>query len=161
VSCLSRQETWGYNIADVRLSVRSQRLVIHPDKCPHEQAPEAFNLLKKVNLMPFSNLLPGHISNFPSTFKAEGDLYDTPKREELDAAINEARSVLLKGLSLSTSTPDDHPKLRGLTPPFKVQLRQKSKEILIEEEVRRRRCACCFNCNMISSTERLITEPSR
>ena len=26
--------------------------VIHPDKCPHEKAPEAFDLLKKVRLRP-------------------------------------------------------------------------------------------------------------
>ena len=75
--------------------------------------------------------------------KAESELGDTPKREELDAAINQARSTLLKALSLPTSTPDDHPKLQGLTPPFKAQLRQKSKEILIEEELRRRRCVNC------------------
>jgi len=42
-------------------------------------------------------------------------------------------------LSLPTTTPDDHPRLKGLTPPFKAQLRAKSKELLIEEEVRRRR----------------------
>lgn len=75
--------------------------------------------------------------------KAESELGDTPKREELDAAINEARSTLLKALSLPTSTPDDHPNLRGLTPPFKTQLRQKSKELLIDEELRRRRCVHC------------------
>jgi DnaJ family protein C protein 8 len=75
--------------------------------------------------------------------KAESELGDTAKREELDAAINQARSILLKGLSLPTSTLDDHPRLKDLTPPFKTQLRQKSKEILIEEELRRRRCVYC------------------
>jgi DnaJ family protein C protein 8 len=56
--------------------------------------------------------------------------------------------TLLKGLSLPTSTPDDHPRLKGLTPPFKAQLRQKSKELLIEEEVQRRRCVYCRHENM-------------
>ncbi|KAI0303793.1 DnaJ-domain-containing protein [Multifurca ochricompacta] len=102
---------------DVKKKYRQLSLFIHPDKCPHPRAPEAFDILKK----------------------AENELGDTAKREELDAGINQARSLLLKGLSLPTSTPDDHPKLKGLTPPFKVQLRQKSKELLIEEELRRRR----------------------
>jgi DnaJ family protein C protein 8 len=81
-------------------------------------------------------------------FKAESELGDTVKREDLDAAINQARSTLLKELSLPTSTPDDHPKLEGLTPPFKAQLRQKSKELLIEEELRRRRCVYCRHDDM-------------
>ncbi|KAI0001472.1 DnaJ-domain-containing protein [Russula compacta] len=102
---------------DIKRKYRQLSLFIHPDKCPHPRAPEAFDVLKK----------------------AEGELGDTAKREELDAAINQARLTLLKGLSLPTSTPDDHPRLKGLTPPFKAQLRQKSKEILIEEELRRRR----------------------
>lgn len=80
--------------------------------------------------------------------KAENELGDTAKREDLDAAINQARLTLLKELSLPTSTPDDHPRLKGLTPPFKAQLRQKSKELLIEEEVRRRRCVHCLHKNM-------------
>lgn len=86
--------------------------------------------------------------NPPSHSKAENELGDTPKREELDAAINQARLTLLKGLSLPTSTPDDHPRLNGLTPPFKAQLRQKSKELLIEEEVQRRRCVYFRHENM-------------
>lgn len=102
---------------DVKKKYRQLSLFIHPDKCPHPRAPEAFDILKK----------------------AENELGDTVKREDLDAAINQARSTLLKELSLPTSTPDDHPNLKGLSPPFKSQLRQKSKELLIEEEVRRRR----------------------
>ena len=87
------------------------------------------------------------LNPFPAS-KAESELGDTAKREELDAAINQARSTLLKGLSLPTSTPDDHPKLQGLTPPFKTQLRQKSKDLLIEEELRRRRCVYCRHDGM-------------
>ncbi|KAF8486132.1 DnaJ-domain-containing protein [Russula ochroleuca] len=102
---------------DIKKKYRQLSLFIHPDKCTHARAPEAFDVLKK----------------------AENELGDTAKREDLDAAINQARLTLLKELSLPTSTPDDHPRLKGLTPPFKAQLRQKSKELLIEEEVRRRR----------------------
>ncbi|KAN0107522.1 DnaJ domain containing protein [Russula decolorans] len=101
----------------VKKKYRQLSLFIHPDKCPHPRAPEAFDVLKK----------------------AENELGDAPKREDLDAAINQARLTLLKGMSLPTSTPDDHPRLKGLTPSFKTQLRQKSKELLIEEEVGRRR----------------------
>ena len=71
--------------------------------------------------------------------KAESELSEPAKREEIDAVITQARSLLLKGMSLPTSTTDDHPKLKGLDPPFKAQLREKSKELLIEEEVRRRK----------------------
>ncbi|KAI0279711.1 DnaJ-domain-containing protein [Russula aff. rugulosa BPL654] len=102
---------------DIKKKYRQLSLFIHPDKCPHPRSSEAFDVLKK----------------------AENELGDAAKREDLDAAINQARLVLLKGMSLPTSTPDSHPRLQGLTPPFKTQLRQKSKELLIEEEVRRRR----------------------
>ncbi|KAG1887005.1 DnaJ-domain-containing protein [Suillus subluteus] len=55
--------------------------------------------------------------------KAESELSDTAKREALDATIAEARLQLL----------------RRLVPSFKVQLRAKVKDLLIEEEVRRRK----------------------
>ncbi|KAF8638334.1 hypothetical protein AX17_002354 [Amanita inopinata Kibby_2008] len=92
-------------------------LFIHPDKCPHAKAPEAFDLIKK----------------------AESELSDKAKREELDAVINQARSLVLKSLQLSTSTPESDPQLRNLDPSFKSRLRAQSKELLIEEEVRRRK----------------------
>ncbi|KAH9959582.1 DnaJ-domain-containing protein [Russula dissimulans] len=100
-----------YDILDLEPSVttdgvkkkyRQLSLFIHPDKCPHPRSPEAFDILKK----------------------AENELEDTAKREELDAGINQARSTLLKGMSHTA---------------FKAQLRQKSKELLIDEELRRRR----------------------
>jgi len=91
--------------------------VIHPDKCPHERAPEAFDTLKK----------------------AESELLDEKRREELDAMIKQARTMLLKEHSLPLNTTDDDPKLQSLIPPFKQQLRAKSKEVLIDEEVRRRK----------------------
>ena len=66
---------------------------------------------------------------------------DKDKREELDAVIRQARISLLKELSLPTSISDNDDRLHGLQPSFKAQLRQKSKELLIEEEVARRKYA--------------------
>ncbi|KAF5367557.1 hypothetical protein D9758_003643 [Tetrapyrgos nigripes] len=101
----------------VKKKYRQLSLFIHPDKAKHERAPEAFDLLKK----------------------AESDLSDKNKRDELDAVINEARLVLLKSLSLPTTTEDDDPALKTLKPSFKARLRAQAKEMLIEEEVRRRK----------------------
>lgn len=102
---------------EIKRRYRQLSLFIHPDKAKHAHAPEAFDLLKK----------------------AESELSDPGKREELDAIIKEARTQLLKSLSLPTNTPDDDQRLKELDPPYKTQLRQVSKTTLIEEEVRRRR----------------------
>lgn len=64
---------------------------------------------------------------------------DKAKREELDAVINQARVVLLKNLGLPPITHDNDPKLKGLTPSWRQQILTKSKEFLIDEEVRRRK----------------------
>lgn len=71
--------------------------------------------------------------------QAESELSDKAKREELDALIAEARLVILKAHSLPSSTQDEDPKLKELNPPFREQLRAKTKEMLIDEEVRRRK----------------------
>ncbi|KAI0719280.1 DnaJ-domain-containing protein [Cerioporus squamosus] len=102
---------------EIKKKYRHLSLFIHPDKTPHPRAPDAFDLLKK----------------------AESDLSDKTKREELDAVINQARVVLLKTLGLPTTTRDDDPKLKNLTPSWRQQLLAKSKEFLIDEEVRRRK----------------------
>ncbi|KAG7089473.1 hypothetical protein E1B28_011155 [Marasmius oreades] len=102
---------------DVKRKYRQISLFIHPDKTPHERAPEAFDLLKK----------------------AESELSETTKREELDAVINQARIMVLKALSLPSSTQADSPQLKDLEPSFKVRLRAQSKELLIDEELRRRK----------------------
>jgi len=102
---------------DIKRKYRQISLFIHPDKTTHERAPEAFDLLKK----------------------AESDLTDKAKREELDAVIHQSRSMVLKSLSLPTSISDDDDRLKGIDPPFKTRLRLQSKDLLIEEEVRRRK----------------------
>ena len=53
--------------------------------------------------------------------------------------MNQARIVLLKGLQLPTTTADNDPKLKELNPPWRQQFLAKAKELLIEEEVRRRK----------------------
>lgn len=109
-------------------------IVIHPDKTQHARAPEAFDLLKKV-----LSALVVPAKRSPTITQAESELSDPKKREELDAIIREARTQLLKSLSLPTNIPDDDQRLKGLVPSYKVQLRQASKTTLIEEEVRRRK----------------------
>ncbi|KAL9714392.1 DnaJ subfamily C member 8 [Leucoagaricus gongylophorus] len=103
---------------DIKKKYRQLSLFIHPDKTPHARAPEAFDLLKK----------------------AESELSDKNKREELDAVIIQARIELLRTFNLPTSLTDSDPKLREVgDPPFKVRVRAKAKEMLIDEEVRRRK----------------------
>lgn len=82
-----------------------------------------------------------HCSLIFHSQQAESELSDQTKREELDAVINQARVILLKERQLPTSIPDDDFRLKSLTPPWKEQLRAKSKELLIDEEVRRRKYA--------------------
>ena len=71
--------------------------------------------------------------------QAESELSDKTKREELDAVITQARVSLLKTLGLPNTTKDDDPKLSSLSPPWRQQMLAKSKELLIDEEVRRRK----------------------
>ena len=71
--------------------------------------------------------------------QAEGELSDKDKREELDAVIRQARLLVLKSLNLPTSTLDADPQIRTLDPPFSTQVKAQTKQLLIEEEVRRRK----------------------
>jgi len=67
---------------------------------------------------------------------------DTEKRAELDAVVSAARQQVLALHKLPTSITDyDDERIveKGLKPAFKEQVRTKTREILIEEEVRRRR----------------------
>ncbi|KAI0331922.1 DnaJ-domain-containing protein [Cubamyces sp. BRFM 1775] len=102
---------------EIKKKYRQLSLFIHPDKTSHPRAPDAFDLLKK----------------------AESDLSDKTKREELDAVISQARAILLKAQNLPLNTRDDDPRLKELTPPWRQQFLAKAKELLIDEEVRRRK----------------------
>ncbi|EGN98890.1 hypothetical protein SERLA73DRAFT_181598 [Serpula lacrymans var. lacrymans S7.3] len=102
---------------EIKRKYRQLSLFIHPDKTPHARAPDAFDILKK----------------------AESELGEKGKREELDAIIQQARTLVLKQHNLPTTLLDNDPKLKSLSPPFKEQFRAQSKDLLIEEEVRRRK----------------------
>ncbi|KLO12743.1 DnaJ-domain-containing protein [Schizopora paradoxa] len=121
-----------YEILDVDVTItpdgvkkryKQLSLFIHPDKTSHPSAPIAFDLLKKAKL-----------SNSSS-------------REELDATLVSARQQLLKSLSLPTSIVDSDHRLTGLKPPFKEQLRDAQKKMLIDEEVRRRKAVKLNHAN--------------
>ncbi|KAF9506891.1 hypothetical protein BS47DRAFT_1333612 [Hydnum rufescens UP504] len=103
--------------ADIKKKYRQLSLFIHPDKTPHPRAPDAFDLLKK----------------------AESELSDKEKRLDIDSTILFARTEVLKSHSIPTSTPDSDPRIAYLKPSLKEQVRIKTKELLIDEELRRRR----------------------
>ncbi|KAI0777139.1 DnaJ-domain-containing protein [Irpex lacteus] len=102
---------------EIKKKYRQLSLFIHPDKTPHARAPDAFDLLKK----------------------AESELSEEGTREELDAIVKQARNLVLKTLNLPTTIKDDDPRLKDVVPPFRQQVRAKCKELLIDEEVRRRK----------------------
>ncbi|OAV92422.1 hypothetical protein PTTG_07979 [Puccinia triticina 1-1 BBBD Race 1] len=101
----------------IRKTYRQKSLLIHPDKLTHPRGVEAFDLLKK----------------------AEGFLLDPEKRKGLDETIKDARMLTLRRLNLPDSTPDEHEKLATLNPSFQFRVALKTKEIIIEEELRVRR----------------------
>ena len=47
--------------------------------------------------------------------------------------------LVLRGLGVAPEAPDSHDKLRFLLPPLRERVKQKTKEILIDEELRKRR----------------------
>jgi hypothetical protein len=54
--------------------------------------------------------------------------------------INQARIEILKSLNLPSALPDDDHRVREVSEPsFKVRVRAKSKDMFIDEEVRRRK----------------------
>ncbi|BGP19276.1 hypothetical protein JCM10213_008206 [Rhodosporidiobolus nylandii] len=116
----------GLTDADIQRAYRKKSLLIHPDKLKHPRGIEAFDLLKK----------------------AQAELSDPEKKKPLDEVISDARMLILRAIGLPRDTPDDHEKLR---PPhmgggpgkgdedLKERVKKKTKELLIEEELRRRR----------------------
>lgn len=61
------------------------------------------------------------------------------KRKALDETIGDARMLVLRELGLVRTLPDDDPNLVKLDPDLKERVRRKTKEILIDDELRRRR----------------------
>ncbi|EIW72847.1 chaperone regulator [Tremella mesenterica] len=106
--------------AEVKKQYRKKSLLIHPDKFTHPDADKAFDFLKK----------------------AEAQLSDDSKRIEIDAIMRHARETVIKsilGSGFSTKITDDDPKLQNLKPPFDLQVRMKARDILVEDELARRR----------------------
>jgi DnaJ family protein C protein 8 len=47
--------------------------------------------------------------------------------------------IRLLGEAYSTTIQDSDPRLQDLKPPFEIQIRNKAKEVLVEDELARRR----------------------
>lgn len=101
----------GVAESDIKMQFRKKSLLIHPDKTSNPQAPDAFDRLKK----------------------AQAELSDEKKRERLDEAIADARMLLIRERKWTV----DSPELK--TPEFAVDWREKTREVLIDNELRRRK----------------------
>ena len=58
---------------------------------------------------------------------------------ELENAGLPADCTSLLGEAYSTTIQDSDPRLQNLKPPFEIQIRSKAKEVLVEDELARRR----------------------
>lgn len=98
---------------DIKVQYRKKSLLIHPDKTKNPAAPDAFDRLAK----------------------AQTALLDEKQRDYLDECIADARRLLIREHKYNL----DSPELK--TEEFKVEWRQKTVHVLLEEEARRRRQA--------------------
>ncbi|KAK9457752.1 DnaJ-domain-containing protein [Dipodascopsis uninucleata] len=103
----------GCTPSDIKAQYRRKSLLIHPDKTQNAKAPEAFDLLKK----------------------AESELMDDKKREILDDAIADARKALI--MERKWTVNDERLKSKE----FLKDWREKTKVVLVENELRRRKQA--------------------
>ncbi|OXV11585.1 hypothetical protein Egran_00653 [Elaphomyces granulatus] len=101
----------GVPESDIKIQYRKKSLLIHPDKTKNPAAPDAFDRLKK----------------------AQTALLDEKARTNLDECIADARRLLIREHKYTL----DSPELK--TEEFKKEWRQKTVDVLIEEEARRRR----------------------
>lgn len=101
----------GVTENDIKKTFRAKSLLIHPDKTKNPQAPDAFDRLKK----------------------AQAELSDEKARERLDEAIADARMLLIRERKWTV----DSPELKEEA--FKKDWREKTKEVLIDNELRRRK----------------------
>jgi DnaJ homolog subfamily C member 8 len=101
----------GVPESDIKMAYRKKSLLIHPDKTKNPQAPDAFDRLKK----------------------AQTELMDEKHRERLDEAIADARMLLIRENKWTV----DSPELK--TDDFAAKWRIKTREVLIDNETRRRR----------------------
>ena len=101
----------GIPESDIKIAYRKKSLLIHPDKTKNPLAPDAFDRLKK----------------------AQTELMDEKHRSNLDEAIADARMLLIRENKWTV----DSPELK--TDDFAKKWREKTKEVLIDNEHRRRR----------------------
>lgn len=101
----------GVPESDIKKIFRAKSLLIHPDKTTNPRAPDAFDRLKK----------------------AQEELMDEKKRERLDEAIADARMLLMRENKWTV----DSEELK--TEDFEEEWRNKTKEVLIDNELRRRK----------------------
>lgn len=101
----------GVPETDIKKIYRTKSLLIHPDKTTNPKAPDAFDRLKK----------------------AQEQLMDEKARARLDEAIADARMLLIRENKWTV----DSPELK--TEEFEVKWQNKTREVLIENELRRRK----------------------
>ncbi|KAJ4270284.1 DnaJ sub C member 8 [Fusarium torreyae] len=101
----------GVPDSDIKITYRKKSLLIHPDKTKNPLAPDAFDRLKK----------------------AQTELMDEKHRERLDEAIADARMLLIRENKWTV----DSEELK--TEEFRKQWRAKARDVLIDNEHRRRR----------------------
>ncbi|KAL7899427.1 hypothetical protein HDV63DRAFT_394060 [Trichoderma sp. SZMC 28014] len=101
----------GVPESDIKITYRKKSLLIHPDKTKNPRAPDAFDRLKK----------------------AQTELMDEKHRERLDEAIADARMLLIRENKWTV----DSPELK--TDEFAKKWRDKAREVLVDNEQRRRR----------------------
>lgn len=103
----------GCTLDDIKKQYRKKSLLIHPDKTKNPQAPDAFDKLKK----------------------AQSLLSNDKSREALDQNFVDARRMLIRDKKWSYN--DE--RLKG--DEFLSEWREKVREVLIENELRKRRLA--------------------
>jgi len=101
----------GVPESDITKTYRSKSLIIHPDKTSNPRAPDAFDLLKK----------------------AQTELLDPKHRTSLDEAIADARMLVFRENKWTVDSPE------ARTEDFARKVREKTREVLVENEQRRRR----------------------
>lgn len=101
----------GVPESDIKVTYRKKSLLIHPDKTKNPLAPDAFDRLKK----------------------AQTELMDEKHRERLDEAIADARMLLLRENKWTVDSEEIK------TEKFSKMWRDKTREVLIDNEHRRRR----------------------
>ena len=115
---------------------RKKSLLIHPDKVKHGEFTE--NRAVVLPSLTYS-ITARAIEAFDMLKKASTLLLDEEKRKKLDETVMEARVLVLRELSLPADTPGDDERIRGLRPPFEEMVRKKTKEVMVDDELRRRK----------------------